>query len=146
MRPVAFGVPAEVAFDYLVDPRNRPEWQSSLRRVELDSGWSSRVGTPRVGQTWVDVTSIGARPSMETTLLERPTQWTERGVWRGIEATLTLRFTPAEPGCIATAEGSLIARGVGRPLAPLLRRAAALAVPRDLERAAGILSARTSPH
>ena len=23
-----------VAFDYLVDPRNRPEWQSSLRRVE----------------------------------------------------------------------------------------------------------------
>ena len=33
--PVAgFDVPAEVAFDYLVDPRHRPEWQSSLRRVE----------------------------------------------------------------------------------------------------------------
>ena len=35
MTAVAFAVPAEVAFDYLIDPRHRPEWQSSLRRVEL---------------------------------------------------------------------------------------------------------------
>ena len=28
-------VPAAVAFRYLCDPRNRPEWQSSLRSVEV---------------------------------------------------------------------------------------------------------------
>ena len=39
MAGVRFGVPVEVAFDYLVDPHHRPEWQSSLRRVEdVDAG------------------------------------------------------------------------------------------------------------
>ena len=51
MPDVRFDVPADVAFDYLVDPHRRPEWQSSLRRVE-DVG----TGAPRVGQRWVDVT------------------------------------------------------------------------------------------
>ena len=70
----------EVAFDYLADPRHRPEWQSSLARVEdVD-------GEPRVGQTWVDVTTPGLRPAMETTELDRPHRWTERGTWRGFSA------------------------------------------------------------
>ena len=36
--------------------RNRPEWQSTLRRVEQVDG------EPRVGQTWVDVTKPGIKP------------------------------------------------------------------------------------
>ena len=57
---VPFPVPREVAFDYLVEPRNRVQWQSSLARVEdVD-------GAPRVGQTWVDVTRPGLRPRLET--------------------------------------------------------------------------------
>ena len=32
---VDFAVSREVAFDYLGDPRNRPEWQSSLLSVTL---------------------------------------------------------------------------------------------------------------
>ena len=68
------GVTPEAAFDYLVDPRNRLQWQSSLARVEdVD-------GSPRVGQTWVDVTTPGLRPRMETTHLDRPHRWTERGI------------------------------------------------------------------
>ena len=51
MRTVRFEVPVEVAFDYLVDPHRRAEWQSSLRRVE-----EVDAGPPRVGQRWVDVT------------------------------------------------------------------------------------------
>ena len=35
---VPFPVPAEVAFDYLVDPANRPQWQSSLAAVEDVAG------------------------------------------------------------------------------------------------------------
>lgn len=85
---VRFDVPAEVAFDYLVDPHQRPEWQSSLRRVEDVSG------EPRVGQTWIDVTKPGLRPAMETTVLERPRLWSETGTWRFVRADLTLRFEP----------------------------------------------------
>ncbi|MGY2876597.1 uncharacterized protein YndB with AHSA1/START domain [Marmoricola sp. URHA0025 HA25] len=137
MHPVGFDVPVEVAFDYLVDPRNRPEWQSSLRAVE-------RVdGRPRVGQTWLDSTRVGVRAAMETTALERPLTWTERGRWRGIEATLTLRFRPAAQGCDVSARFVVTGHGLARPLGPVLGPAARLAVPRDLRRASRILSERT---
>jgi len=136
MDPVAFGVPADVAFDYLVDPRNRPEWQSSLRRVE------DVRGEPRVGQRWVDVTAPGLRPAMETTRLDRPAVWTEQGTWRGITATLTLCFTTTAGGCLVTADVRVTGRGVARALGPLLTRAAGLAVPADLRSAATRLSAR----
>ena len=122
---VPFAVPREVAFDYLADPRNRPAWQSSLARVEdVD-------GEPRVGQTWVDVTRPGLRPRMETTELDRPRRWAERGTWRGITATLTLEFAATPTGCDVTAEFE-----IARPL----RWAALRAVRGDLRRAALRLS------
>jgi hypothetical protein len=121
---VSFPVPCEVAFDYLVDPRRRAEWQSSLARVEgVD-------GEPRVGQTWTDVTRPGLRPRMETTELDRPRRWTERGTWRGITATLTLDFAETATGCDVTATFA-----IARPL----RTPALWAVRSDLRRAAGRL-------
>ena len=71
---VQFPVPAEVAYDYLVDPTHRPEWQSSLRAVELDpprghgrsDGHAGLVA--REGLRWTDVTRPGLRPRMELTL------------------------------------------------------------------------------
>ena len=140
MQPVAFDVPAEVAFDYLVDPRNRAEWQSSLRRVEAVDG------DVRVGQSWIDVTGPGLRPTMVTTALERPVRWTERGRWRGVEATLTLHFDRHGNGCTVTAEVVVTGRGPARLLGPVLTRAAGLAVPGDLRRAARILSDRSTEH
>jgi hypothetical protein len=140
MRAVAFDVPVEVAFDYLVDPRNRPEWQSSLRRVELADP------VPRVGQRWVDVTSAGVRPAMETTVLDRPVLWTERGTWRGIEAVLTLHFEERGAGCAVRADAVVSGKGPARLLGPVLTRAAALAVPGDLERAARTLAERAAGH
>lgn len=137
MRSVVFDVPAEVAFDFLVDPANRPSWQSSLRRVEAVT-----PTRPGVGQTWIDVTSPGMRPAMETTVLERATTWTERGTWRGITAELTLRFAPRQGGCTVTAEATVTGRGLFRPVGPVITRAAGLAVPGDLTRAAEILSRR----
>ncbi len=97
MKPVRFAVPTEVAFDYLVDPVNRPLWQSSLSRVEDVRG---EVG---VGQTWVDVTVPGLRPQLETTELVRPRRWTERGTWRSVDATLTLTFEPVGQGAATSA-------------------------------------------
>ena len=90
---VQFACDRETAFDYLVDPRRRPEWQSSLRRVsEVD-------GEPRVGQTWVDETKPGIKPRMRTTELVRPTHWSESGTWRFVRADLTLDLAETPTGC-----------------------------------------------
>lgn len=134
MVAVAFPVPPEVAFDYLADPRNRPEWQSSLRRVE------SVDGEPRVGQTWVDVTRPGVRPRMETTELDRPRRWTERGTWRGFAATLTLSFAETPTGCDVTATMGLSGRGAAAPVARLLGLVAPRAIRSDLRHAASRLA------
>jgi hypothetical protein len=134
---VRFAVPADVAFDYLVDPHRRPEWQSSLRRVE-----DVDAGAPSVGQRWVDVTVPGLRPRMETTVLDRPRTWTEVGRWRGIDAVLTLAFTPDGDGCRVTPTFRVTGRGAVRPLAWAVDRVAALGVLPDLRRAARLLAAR----
>jgi hypothetical protein len=141
MTPVAFDVPVEVAFDYLVDPRNRPLWQSSLRRVEAVT-----PPEPAVGQTWTDVTSPGLRPAMQTTELERPRTWTEVGTWRHVRARLTLHFAATSTGCLVSHVVGVSATGALRALVPAIARAADLAVPADLRRAARILSERTAEH
>jgi hypothetical protein len=131
---VVFEAPAEVVFDYLVDPRNRPEWQSSLRRVEQVDG------EPRQGQTWVDVTRPGLRPAMRTDVFERPRLWSESGTWRGVRADLTLRLD--EVGAVAC---DVRYRFRIHVLGPLGLAATAVAVPAvraDLRRAARILSSR----
>jgi hypothetical protein len=134
---VRFPVPVEVAFDYLVEPRNRPAWQSSLRRVE-----DVDPGEPRVGQRWVDVTVPGLRPRMETTELERARRWTEVGHWHGIDATLSLDFHPEPDGCRVGVTFRVRGRGPARLVAYAVDRVAVLGVLPDLRRAARILGAR----
>ena len=120
-----------MVFDYLADPSNRAQWQSSLARVEdVD-------GEPRVGQTWTDVTRVGVRPRMETTELDRPGRWTERGTWRGIAATLSLTFAETPTGCDVTADFELAGP---RLLVAPLRVLAPLGVRSDLRHAASTFS------
>jgi uncharacterized protein YndB with AHSA1/START domain len=131
---VRFDVPAEQAFDYLVDPNNRPAWQSSLRRVEdVD-------GQPRVGQTWTDVTKPGLRPAMRTTELERPARWSESGTWRFVRADLTLTFVPVgADSCDVTFSFRFVGLGpVGAAIGAVSRPAVAA----DLRRAARLLAGR----
>jgi hypothetical protein len=130
---VEFGVAREAAFDYLVDPRNRPEWQSSLARV------SAVDGEPRVGQTWVDETRPGLKPRMRTTELDRPRVWSESGSWRFVRADLSLSFYDAPRGCTVSYRFRIRALGpVGLAVSALSVRA----VGADLRRAARILSSR----
>ena len=133
---IRFDVPADVAFDYLADPLNRPEWQSSLARVE------QVTGEPQVGQTWVDVTKAGLRPAMETTELDRPHRWSERGTWRGVSATLTLTFEPEGEGCVVSSTIRARAPGLLAPLGRALGVVAPYVVHSDLRRAALAVSRR----
>lgn len=136
---VPFDVPAEVAFDYLVDPANRPRWQSSLRRVE-----DVTPAEPGTGQTWIDVTAPGLRPAMETTAFERPHTWTEIGTWGPISAELTLTFEQAGTGCVVSPVFTLRGRGPAALVAKTLGALAPAAVRSDLRRAARILSERAA--
>lgn len=130
---VEFACDRETAFDYLVDPRRRPEWQSSLRRVsEVD-------GEPRVGQTWIDETKPGLKPTMRTTELDRPSRWSESGTWRFVRAELTLDFAETATGCEVSYEFRIHALG---PLGAVASWMSGPAVGADLTRAAGLLGAR----
>lgn len=131
-RAVPFPVPREVAFDYLVDPARRPEWQATLREVRTVSGVPARRGT-----TWTDVTVIGVRPRMTLSLVDRPHRWEEEGVWRGVTAWLRLDFAPARHGCDVVPTHRVWAPwALGTPLTV----AAGPALRADLRRAARLLA------
>ncbi|MGI9157675.1 MAG: SRPBCC family protein [Marmoricola sp.] len=135
---VTFTQPPDVVFGYLVDPRNRPEWQSSLRAVEmLDDG------EPRVGMRWRDLTSAGVRPQLRITELTPYRVWSETGTWRGVTADLTLRFTAVAGGTRVTVEVDVRGTGVWGLVAPVVRRLAPGAIAHDMARAGEVLDARS---
>lgn len=137
--PVMFGQPPEVVFTYLADPRNRPEWQSSLRAVEMHDD-----GEPRVGMRWRDLTSVGFRPDMSITELTPYRVWSETGIWRGITAHLTLRFTAVGGGTRVAADVEVAGEGAWGPISNVVRRVAPGALGHDLERASKLLSVRAA--
>lgn len=134
---VAFAVPPEVAFDYLVDPANRPAWQSSLAAVD------DVVGEPGLGQTWTDVTKPGLRPAMRTTAHDRPRHWAEAGTWKAVTAVLDLTFTPTATGCDVAFRFRITGPGPVRLLGLAVSYASLLPVRADLRSAARILASRS---
>lgn len=128
---VEYDAPVAVAYAYLADPRNRPEWQSSLQGVEiLDEG------EPRAGMRWLDLTAAGIRPAMEITRMEPDSVWEETGRWRGISADLALRFWPLEQDrCRLEASFAVRGRGLLAPVGWAATRAGLFAVRSDLRKA-----------
>ena len=134
---VTFPVAAEAAFRYLVDPRNRPEWQSSLRSVDVPADEE-----PHLGQAWRETTAVGVRPHMETTAFAPYRLWTERGTWRGVTATLTLQFTDTSAGSRVHAEGDVAGSGPWALVSAAAGLLASAAIAADLRKAARILAER----
>jgi uncharacterized protein YndB with AHSA1/START domain len=134
---VLFSQPPEVVFPYLADPRRRPEWQSSLKAIEMRD-----QGEPRVGMRWRDLTGPGFRPEMEITQLVPYRVWAETGSWRGVTAHLTLRFTAVGTGTRVNAEVEIISEGLWRAVSAVVRRLAPAALAHDLEKANEVLSQR----
>ena len=145
---VSFDAPIEVTFDYLADPANRPEWQSSLRRIDALRPIGDRAGD--VGTSWTDVTVVpGVSPRMEVTAYEPRRRWQEIGRWRSVDAVLTLTFADREGGerdggTDVHAEAVLTVPAIGGLVLTATRWPAAQAVRADLERAARLLAGRGS--
>jgi uncharacterized protein YndB with AHSA1/START domain len=138
---VEYDVPVDVAYAYLADPRHRPEWQSSLRRVELLD-----EGEPRVGMRWRDHTAAGVVPEMVITELRPGVRWAETGTWRALEAELVLDFAPRPgphaAGCVVVASFGVRGRGPLRPVGWVATGAGLFAVRSDLRRSARLLASR----
>jgi hypothetical protein len=141
--PVVVAASPRHVFDYLSDPRHRPEWQSSLRAIHLVDG-----GSPRVGTRWVDRTAVGANPRMEIVAMAPPGEagevgsWTEVGTWHGLRARLSLGFEPVAGDPAATVLQVAIeidSTPCWLPVRAVLRALAPAAVRSDLLRAARIL-------
>ena len=126
---VELGAPVDAAYAYLSDPRNRPAWQSSLRRVEDVSGAGG------AGTTWTDVTVVGARPRMRVTEADPGRAWAETGRWRGVEADLRLHFVPTGTGSRVVATFGVRTPPALAPVGRALRRLAAVGIRSDLRRA-----------
>ena len=131
-------VPVAVSFAYLADPVNRPEWQSSLRRVEIID-----AGVPHEGQRWRDHTAAGVVPEMVTTELSTDRRWAETGRWRAIEADLAIGFTSLGPDrCRLDVDFEVRGAGLLRPVGWVATRAGLFAVRGDLAKAGRILAGR----
>ncbi|MGL5809977.1 MAG: SRPBCC family protein [Nocardioides sp.] len=130
---VAFPQPPDVAFDYLKDPRNRPDWQSSLSAV------ADVVGDGEVGTTWTDVTKPGLRPRLRVTACEPALLWVEEGEWRAIRARLSCHFRQTADGTLVRAVSEFDLPGALRLAAPGLRLITPAAMRADLRRAARLV-------
>lgn len=131
-------VPAGAAFDYLGDPRLRPQWQSSLLSVTMPDPTAG----PHLGMSWTETTMLGVRPSMEIIQFERARVWAERGTWRGVEASLVLTFEERPAGCCVVADGEILGRGGYAIAAALAGRLAGVAIGADLRKGKRILERR----
>jgi hypothetical protein len=137
---VTFPVPREQAFDFLVHPRNRTRWQSSLREVG-----EVQPLPPQVGTRWSERAVGGVVSRMRLTVVDRPRTWAETGTFRGITMALTLSFAEAPGGCLVAADVSFHAHGPWRVVAPLAARIFPFAIRSDLARAARLLGAGRQP-
>jgi len=132
-----FHHPVEVVFGYLTDPRTRPEWQSSLRRVELLTEQVSGTGT-----RWRDITWAGIAPLMEVTTHEHLQAWAEDGTWRQVTAYLSLTFLPQGEETDVGVVVRLKARGLLAAPAALASLLTPVALRSDLKRADRVLTER----
>jgi uncharacterized protein YndB with AHSA1/START domain len=140
--PTVFvGAPRPQVFAYLADPRNRPEWQASLARVELLD-----EGEPRVGMRWVDHVRGGLRFGLRISELEPSTRWAEEGRTGPLAAVVTLLFDDVERDGL---QGTLVrlvvrvrGRGAARPLGWLATAVLSVAVRADLPRLARVVESR----
>ncbi len=128
----------EVAFSYLVEPRNRPEWQASLVSVTL----GGRDEEPHVGMTWTDQTMAGVRPRLELTELQPYKRFAERGTWRGVTGVLSMVVTGTPTGSRIVVSGHVEGTGPWRLPARAGAMIAGRSIAADLRRAGRILDDR----
>lgn len=130
-------VPLPDVYAYLAEPKNRPEWQSTLRSVEMLTEGETGIGT-----RWRE-NAIGFGTSeMEIVVFEPNRAWGERAKSPFGDAEVVLRFEPAGDGQEATRVRLEAALEVSRLVAPAARLVLSTIFRHDLARAEKIVRSR----
>jgi uncharacterized protein YndB with AHSA1/START domain len=123
-------LPVGRVYPYIADPRNRPQWQRSIREFEMLS-----EGEPRVGMRWRE-RAVGAPAfEMAITTMEAGRVWAERGESAAATGTLTVHFQADGETTRLRLEIEVELRGWRKLLGPVIRLAAPGEIRRDLRRA-----------
>jgi len=122
--------PADV-FSYVTDPLRFPEWQDDVVGVRLGKGQPGQVGstfttTRRIGRSERTMTQ-------EITQSSPPRSWSVHGIEGPIRphATVTVEPLDDKTRSRVTFKLEFEGRGIGVPLAPMVRRMAAKGAPRS---------------
>ena len=97
---------------------------------------------PHLGQAWSELTAVGVRPHLVVTEFVPFRTWAERGTWRGVEATLRLRFTARGIGCRVQADGEVTGSGLYAVAAVSSGLVAGRAIAADLRKAGRLMADR----
>lgn len=84
---IALDAPLVPLFEFLADPRNRQNWQSSIVRLDMES-----EGEPRVGMKWREHARGLGHFQMEITECVSGVTWAERGTSSRGTIDLQLKF------------------------------------------------------
>ncbi len=123
----------EEVFAYATDPATFSEWQD-----DVSSACFETAGPPGVGSRFTTTRRIGRSERamcQEITLYEPPTRWAAGGVGGPLRADVTLTIEP-----VAGSTGSRLmvvmdfrASGIGKLIAPFVRRLAARRSPESYQ-------------
>jgi uncharacterized protein YndB with AHSA1/START domain len=131
---VFFRSPVDRVWWYLADPRNRPEWQPAIRRLELLT-----PGEPALGTRWREDALGTGLAELEIVDFTPGVSWGEVAVLPLGEVRFQLHFQEGAGGTRVRVSASLRTRGWRRLLAPGFRLVIPLLVRADLRRADRIL-------
>jgi uncharacterized protein YndB with AHSA1/START domain len=120
--------PVDAVFDYLSDPDNRPQWQSSLQAIErVDEG------PPRLGTRWREAPPLLGTFDMEIVEFETNRRWAEQLSGRSAVGRVTLEFSSeGSDGTTLRVRGEIQLRGPYRLGEPLVARLLPRLMRRDL--------------
>jgi len=131
---VVFRSPLDRVWWYLADPRNRPEWQPAIRRLEMLTR-----GEPALGTRWLEDAIGTGLATLEIVDFTPGVSWGEIATLPLGEVRFQLRFEEMDGGTRVRVAASLRTSGLRRLLAPGFRQVIPLLVRADLRRADRIL-------
>ncbi len=135
--------PPDAVFAYVADVRRRGEWQAAVEDIQVQT--PDLIGAGMEVLEKRRVPGGGARTfRWQVTDYRPPVSWGFRGVGNPINAIVQMRFTPLAQGAATTVSFQMDfqARGLGKLIVPLARRAARSEIPRDLTQLKAQLESR----
>lgn len=125
---------SEAVFDHVCDLRTEPAWNPAARQVELLTPGPVGQGA-RFRGSWLGLGS-GTAEILE---FDRPTHWRTRCRFRGLDIDLVGDVEPGGPGSRLRLALELSARGVLKPLLPVVAAGLRVAGRANMRRLARVL-------